>query len=126
MMSFESCEIVLECSANPLELSAKPWHMCHVRSRFRFHTNGEIEMAKKNTTDHETRLRAAFKTMSGDEYQTIRDAYYKAVEGLQTFADALERAVAPTGDEVDPMLAEHLIACSALNAMDSSELGRIL
>jgi hypothetical protein len=83
-------------------------------------------MATKNTTDHETRLRAAFKTMSGDEYQTFRDAYYKAVEGLQTFADALERAVAPTGDEVDPMLAEHLIACSALNAMDSSELGRIL
>ena len=83
-------------------------------------------MAKKNTTDHETRLRAAFKTMSGYEYQTIRDAYYKAVEGLQTLADALERALAPTGDEVDPMLAEHLIACSALNAMDNSELGRIL
>ena len=83
-------------------------------------------MATKNTTDHETRLRAAFQTMSGDEYQTIRDAYYKAVEGLQTLADALERVVAPTGDEVDPMLAEHLIACTAINAMDSSELGRIL
>jgi hypothetical protein len=48
-------------------------------------------MAKKNTTDHETRLRAAFKTMSGDEYQTIREAYYKAVEGLRTLADALEQ-----------------------------------
>ncbi len=83
-------------------------------------------MATKNTTEHETRLRAAFQTMNGDDYQAIRDAYYKAVEGLQTLADALERAVAPTGDEVDPMLAEHLIACSALTAMDSSELGRIL
>ena len=83
-------------------------------------------MATKNTTDHETRLRAAFQTMSSDDYQTIRDAYYKAVEGLQTLADALERVVAPTGDEVDPMLAEHLIACTAINAMDSSELGRIL
>jgi hypothetical protein len=64
--------------------------------------------------------------MSGDDYQAIRDAYYKAVEGLRTLADALERVVAPTGDEVDPILAEHLIVCSALNAMDSSELGRIL
>ncbi len=86
-------------------------------------------MAKKNTTDHETRLRAAFQTMSGDEYQAIRDAYYKAVEGLQTLADALERIVAPTGEEVDPLLAEHLIACSAINAInatDSSEPGVIL
>ena len=126
MMSFESCEIVLECRANPLELSAKPWHMCHVRSRFRFHTNGDIEMTAKKTTDHEARLRAAFNTMSGDEYQTIRDAYYKAVEGLQTLADALEWVAGATGDEVDPLLAEHLIVCSAMNAMHSSELGVIL
>ena len=60
--------------------------------------------------------------MDGDDYQAIRDAYYKAIEGLQTLADALERVVAPTGDEVGPMLAEHLIACSAINAMNSSEL----
>lgn len=83
-------------------------------------------MARKNTTDHEACLRAAFQTMSGDDYQAIREAYYKAVEGLQTLAGALERVVAPTGDEVNPLLAEHLIACSAINAMDSSELGRIL
>jgi hypothetical protein len=83
-------------------------------------------MAKKNTTDHETRLRAAFKTMSGDECQTIRDAYYKAVEGLRTLANALEQVAGPGGDEIDPLLAEHLIACSAINAMDSSELGQIL
>lgn len=83
-------------------------------------------MAKKNTTDHETRLRAAFKTMSGDEYQAIREAYYKAVEGLRALADALEQVAGPAGEEVDPLLAEHLIACSALNAMDNSELGAIL
>ena len=80
----------------------------------------------KKKTQHETRLRAAFKTMSGDDYQTIREAYYKAVEGLRTLADALEQVAGPTGEEVDPLLAEHLIACSALNAMDSSELGVIL
>ena len=83
-------------------------------------------MATKNTTDHETRLRAAFKTMSGDEYQAIREAYYKAVEGLRALADALEQVAGPTAEEVDPLLSEHLIACSALNAMDSSELGVIL
>ena len=83
-------------------------------------------MATKNTTNHETHLRAAFKTMSGDEYPTIRDAYYKAVEGLRTLADALEQVAGPGGDEVDPLIAEHLIACSAINVMDSSELGRIL
>ena len=52
-----------------------------------------------------------------------------AASGVQhegPLADALERVVAPTGDQVDPMLAEHLIVCSAINAMDSSELGRIL
>lgn len=80
----------------------------------------------KNKTQHETRLRAAFQTMNGNDYQTVREAYYKAVEGLRALADALEQVAGPTGEEVDPLLAEHLIACSALNAMDSSELGRIL
>lgn len=80
----------------------------------------------KNKTQHETRLRAAFQTMSGNDYQTIREAYYKAVEGLRALADALEQVADPTGEEVDPLLAEHLIASSAMNVMDSSELGRIL
>jgi hypothetical protein len=80
----------------------------------------------KNKTQHEPRLRAAFQTMSGNDYQAIRDAYYKAVEGLRALADALEQVAGPTGEEVDPLVAEHLIACSALNAMDSSELGAIL
>ena len=83
-------------------------------------------MATKNTTDHETRLRAALKSMSSKDYQAIRDAYYKAVEGLQALAEILERVSEPTDNKVDPLLAEHLIACSAINAMDSSELGRIL
>jgi hypothetical protein len=125
-MSFESCEIVMECSAIPLELSAKPWHMCHVRSRFRFHTNGDIEMAKQTATPHETILRDTFRRMDGDEYQTILQAYYKAVEGLRALADALENAAEPFGESSQALIAEHLIACSAMNVMDSSELGRIL
>jgi len=83
-------------------------------------------MAAKHKTEHETRLRTAFQAMDGDQYQAIREAYYKAVEGLRTLADALEQVAGPGGDEVDPLIAEHLIACSAINAMDSSELGRIL
>ena len=83
-------------------------------------------MTRNKNHEHENRLRAAFQTMSGDEYQAIREAYYKAVEGLRTLADALEQVAGPSGDEVDSLIAEHLIACSAINAMDSSELGRIL
>lgn len=80
----------------------------------------------KNKTQHETRLRAAFQTMDGDEYQTIRQAYYKAVEGLRALADALENAAEPSRESSQALIAEHLIACTAINAMDSSELGVIL
>ena len=83
-------------------------------------------MASKKKTEHETILRNTFRQMDGDEYQTIRQAYYKAVEGLQTLADALENAAEPSGESSRALIAEHLIACSAMNAMDSSELGRIL
>ena len=81
-------------------------------------------MTTKRNTENETRLRDAFRTMNGDDYQTIREAYYKAVEGLRSLADALEQAAG--NDEGDPMLIEHLIACDALTAMDRSQLGRIL
>ena len=83
-------------------------------------------MANKNKTEHETILRNAFRRMDGDEYQTIRQAYYKAVEGLRALADALENAAEPSGEASEALIAEHLIACSAINAMDSSELGVIL
>ncbi|MBL8809488.1 MAG: hypothetical protein JNM43_04855 [Planctomycetaceae bacterium] len=81
-------------------------------------------MTTKRNTENETRLRDAFRAMNGDDYQTIREAYYKAVEGLRTLADALEQVAG--SDERDPMLVEHLIACYALTAMDRSLLGRIL
>ena len=55
-------------------------------------------MANKNKTEHETILRNAFRRMDGDEYQTIRQAYYKAVEGLRALADALENAAEPSGE----------------------------
>ena len=83
-------------------------------------------MAKHTATPHETILRDTFRRMDGDEYQTIRQAYYKAVEGLQTLADALENAAEPAGESCDAVIAEHLLACMAIEAMDKSVLGRIL
>lgn len=83
-------------------------------------------MTTTTTTPHETILRDTFRRMDGDRYHEIRDAYYKAVEGLQTLADALEAAAEPTGESCDSLIAEHLVACSAIETMNKSVLGRIL
>ncbi len=83
-------------------------------------------MTTTTTTTHETILRDTFRRMDGDQYQQIRDAYYKAVEGLRTLADALEAAAEPAGDSCDSLIAEHLTACSAIETMNKSVLGRIL
>ena len=83
-------------------------------------------MTTTTTTRHETILRDTFRRMDGDRYQQIREAYYKAVEGLQTLADALENAAEPAGESSESMIAEHLMACMAIEAMNKSVLGRIL
>lgn len=83
-------------------------------------------MPSQTTTTHETILRETFLRMDGDQYQQIRDAYYKAVEGLQTLADALEAAAEPSGESSESLIAEHLTACMAIAAMNKSVLGRIL
>jgi hypothetical protein len=70
---------------------------------------------------HETALKAAVKKMSGSDYQNVRESYYKAMEGLQALADALEAA-----GESEAVMAEHLIACNALQAMRASVLGKIV
>lgn len=77
-------------------------------------------------TDTEKTLRETFRTMNADHAQQIRDAYYKAVEGLQTLAEALEIADARQPQTAGPLLDEHFIAVEAINAMQKSELGRIL
>ena len=83
-------------------------------------------MASQPTTPHETTLREAFRQMGGDQYQQIRDAYYKAIEGLQALAETLELAAPPTGPACESLIAEHLVACSAIDVMNKSVLGRIL
>lgn len=84
-------------------------------------------MTTKKTSDLETRLREAFRTMDPHQAQEIREAYYKAVEGLHTLAESLEVADIGFGETNDhALIEEHLIACTAIEAMKHSLLGRIL
>ena len=84
-------------------------------------------MAANQHREHETLLRNAFRKMDADQAQAIREAYYKAVEGLQSLANALEIADAQNpGPANDLLLGEHLLACEAIAALNKSLLGRIL
>jgi hypothetical protein len=83
----------------------------------------------KNNNEHkatDATLREIFKTMDAHQAQEIRDAYYNAVEGLRTLADALEIADADQQEPAGPLIVEHLCACEALEAMKRSRLGAIL
>jgi hypothetical protein len=71
-------------------------------------------------------LRDAFRTMDPHQAQEIREAYYKALEGLRTLVDMLEIADAQQPQTAGPLLIEHLYACDAIDAMRNSQLGRIL
>jgi hypothetical protein len=71
-------------------------------------------------------LRDTFRTMDPHQAQEIREAYYKAIEGLRTLADALEIADAQQPHTAGPLLTENLYACEALDAMRNSLLGKIL
>lgn len=72
-------------------------------------------------------LREAFRTMDANRAQEIREAYYKAIEGLHTLAESLEIADIKVGETNDhALIGEHLIACDAIEAMKKSLLGRIL
>ena len=85
-------------------------------------------MAKNNNESKATdaALRKIFKTMNAHQAQEIREAYYKAVEGLRTLADALEIADACQQESAGPLIDEHFYACEALEAMKRSRLGAIL
>ncbi len=58
--------------------------------------------------------------------QEIREAYYKAIEGLMTLAETLEIADAQQTPSAGPLLTEHFNAVQALDAMKNSRLGAIL
>lgn len=71
-------------------------------------------------------LRQIFKTMDPHQAQEIREAYYKAIEGLMTLSQALEVADAKQTPCAGPLLDEHFHALQALDAMKASRLGKIL
>ena len=77
----------------------------------------------KNT---DATLREIFKAMDAHQAQEIREAYYKAIEGLMTLAEALEIADAQQPETAGPLLDEHFNAAEALEAMQRSRLGAVL
>ena len=64
--------------------------------------------------------------MNGNRAQVIREAYYKAIEGLMTLARELELADGDLDESPTPLLDEHMYAVTALKAMKHSRLGAIL
>lgn len=75
---------------------------------------------------NEPELRTTMLNLTPEQFQEIRQAYFQTMEGLHVLAESLER-FAPAGDGSDcPMINEHLIVCTAIEAMKKSVLGRIV
>ena len=83
-------------------------------------------MATADKNANEKILRDAFRTMDPHQAQDIREAYYKAVEGIHALAELLEIADAQQPQTAGPLLNEHFLAIEAMEAMKKSLLGMIL
>jgi hypothetical protein len=83
-------------------------------------------MTKNDQTTNDTILRDAFRKMDPHQAQEIREAFYKAIEGLHTLAEMLEIADAKQETKAGPLLTEHFLAVEAMEAMKRSRLGAIL
>lgn len=83
-------------------------------------------MTTAEKTANEKILRDAFRTMDPHQAQDIREAYYKAVEGIHALAELLEIADAQQPQTAGPLLTEHFHAIEAIQAMKKSLLGKIL
>ena len=83
-------------------------------------------MAENEQQKEDTKLRQIFRTMNAYQAQEIREAYYKAIEGLHTLAEALEIADAMQTQSAGPLLEEHLYTIEAIDAMRKSQLGKVL
>ncbi len=82
-------------------------------------------MAIDNKATHAA-LRQIFRDMDARQAQEIREAYYKAIEGLMTLAEALEAEDAQQLESAGPLITEHFYAVEALDAMRKSRLGAVL
>lgn len=73
-----------------------------------------------------SRLREAFKGMDPHQAQAIREAYYKAVEGLTVLTDLLQQAESSGIEFSGALVAESQIAAAAQIQLDKSTLGAVL
>ena len=80
----------------------------------------------QNTDTTKAALRQIFRDMDAHQAQEIREAYYKAVEGLMTLVEALEIADSQQSVSAGPVLTEHFHAVEALDVMKKSRLGVVL
>lgn len=72
-------------------------------------------------------LREIFRSMNPARAQQIREAYFKAVEGLDTLARSLEFADLEMGSPHDCLLIdEHLKVCEAIHAIKTSLIGCVV
>lgn len=83
-------------------------------------------MALKEQKQTAEALRELFKKMDSQSAQEIRDAYYKAMDGLRALGELLEVADAKQEELAGPLLIEHLLAIEALDVMKQSVLGSVL
>ncbi len=74
-----------------LDVSSIGWHMCVMARDTKIFTRS-TKMTSNGESGIETVLRDAFRNMNAGQAQTIREAYYKAIEGLNTLAEALGSA----------------------------------
>ncbi|MDB5384383.1 MAG: Integrase core domain protein [Planctomycetaceae bacterium] len=113
--------------ATSLDVSSFSWHMCDGTRHFRLFNHGDTRMTTRDQNSTEKTLRNVFRTINADQAQAIREAYYKAVEGLQRLAEMLEIADLEVGEQNDhALIEEHVLACTAMETMNKSLLGRIL
>ncbi len=80
----------------------------------------------KTTKQYEADLRSIFRSMDPHAAQEIREAYYKAIEGLRTLATALEIADASQEPSAGLLIEEHFFAVEAIESIDRSRLGSVL
>lgn len=78
------------------------------------------------TNKNDNTLRHVFRDMDPNRAQDIREAYYKAVEGLHALVEVLEVADMEGPQPGGELIGEHLIACEAVEAIRKSRLGSVL
>lgn len=72
-------------------------------------------------------LKKNLASLKPEQAQEIKDAYYKAAEGLRSLFEALELADLDCVDGPESaLLDEHFIALEAYDAFKKSELGKVL